>query len=91
VNFISLPPRQSHSKCGWQKWVKSVLMKLKILNLALNELKAFMKKRAIARIGKRLRGVAVRQKLTDEWAERGVQKPSNYAILYHFQESLDKP
>jgi hypothetical protein len=30
---------------------------------------------------KRLRGIAIRQKLTDEWEERGVQKPTDYAIL----------
>jgi DNA-damage-inducible protein D len=58
-------------------------MKLKTLNLALNELKVFMKKKGYSKdwIGKRLRGVAVRQKLTDEWTERGVQKPIDYAIL----------
>lgn len=32
-------------------------------------------------IEKRLRGMAVRQKLTDEWAERGVEKSIDYAIL----------
>jgi hypothetical protein len=32
-------------------------------------------------IEKRLRSTAIRQKLTDEWAERGVQKPIDYAIL----------
>lgn len=30
---------------------------------------------------KRLRGIAIRQKLTDEWEERGIQKPTDYAIL----------
>jgi len=32
-------------------------------------------------IDKRLRGIAIRQNLTDEWRERGVDKPSDYAIL----------
>lgn len=32
-------------------------------------------------VDKRLRGIAVRQTLTDEWAERGVTKPTDYAIL----------
>ncbi len=32
-------------------------------------------------IEKRLRSTAVRHKLTDEWAERGVEKPLGYAIL----------
>ncbi len=32
-------------------------------------------------IDKRLRGIAIRQNLTDEWRERGVKRPNNYAIL----------
>jgi prophage antirepressor-like protein len=32
-------------------------------------------------IDKRLRGIAVRQTLTDEWKERGITKQSDYAIL----------
>ncbi|OGB84542.1 phage antirepressor protein [candidate division TM6 bacterium RIFCSPHIGHO2_12_FULL_32_22] len=32
-------------------------------------------------IGKRLRGIAVRQKLTDEWSERGAKNSIDYAIL----------
>lgn len=32
-------------------------------------------------IDKRLRGIAIRQNLTDEWKERGVTQPSDYAIL----------
>ena len=32
-------------------------------------------------IDKRLRGIAVRQKLTDEWADRGAQDELDYAIL----------
>lgn len=32
-------------------------------------------------IDKRMRGINVRHSLTDEWAERGVQKPIEYAIL----------
>lgn len=32
-------------------------------------------------IEKRLRGMAIRQQLTDEWAERGAQKSIDYAIL----------
>ena len=32
-------------------------------------------------IDKRLRGIAVRQNLTDEWKERGITSQSNYAIL----------
>ncbi len=32
-------------------------------------------------IDKRLRGIAIRQNLTDEWKERGIKKHSDYAIL----------
>ena len=32
-------------------------------------------------IDKRMRGISVRQSLTDEWAERGVKRPVDYAIL----------
>jgi len=32
-------------------------------------------------IDKRLRGIAIRQNLTDEWKERGIQREKDYAIL----------
>jgi len=32
-------------------------------------------------IDKRLRGIAIRQNLTDEWQERGIKEQKNYAIL----------
>jgi len=32
-------------------------------------------------IDKRLRGIAIRQNLTDEWKERGIQEQSDFAIL----------
>jgi len=32
-------------------------------------------------IDKRIRGIAIRQNLTDEWKERGVNNPNDYAIL----------
>ncbi|MFA4890842.1 MAG: Bro-N domain-containing protein [Candidatus Gracilibacteria bacterium] len=32
-------------------------------------------------IDKRIRGIAIRQNLTDEWKERGIKIPSDYAIL----------
>lgn len=32
-------------------------------------------------IDKRLRGIAIRQNLTDEWKERGIKSQQNYAIL----------
>lgn len=32
-------------------------------------------------IDKRLRGIAIRQNLTDEWQERGITNQKDYAIL----------
>ena len=32
-------------------------------------------------IDKRMRGISVRQSLNDEWADRGVKKSIDYAIL----------
>jgi len=32
-------------------------------------------------IDKRIRGIAIRQNLTDEWKERGIKNPNDYAIL----------
>ena len=32
-------------------------------------------------IDKQLRGMAIRQNLTDEWKERGIERAKNYAIL----------
>ena len=32
-------------------------------------------------IDKRLRGIAIRQELTDEWRERNITKQNDYAIL----------
>ena len=32
-------------------------------------------------IDKRLRGIAIRQSLTDEWIERGIQEQRDFAIL----------
>jgi len=32
-------------------------------------------------VDKRVRGIAIRQNLTDEWKERGISSPSDYAIL----------
>ena len=32
-------------------------------------------------IDKRLRGIAIRQNLTDEWRERGIEHPRDYSIL----------
>ena len=57
--------------------------KLKIQNLHKNEWKSFIKKKGYSKdwIDKRLRGIAIRQNLTDEWKERGITKEKDFAIL----------
>ena len=35
-------------------------------------------------INKRLRGIAIRQNLTDEWQERGITKEQDFSILTHY-------
>lgn len=51
--------------------------------LAQERMKAIYEKKGYSKswIDKRLRGIAVRQSLTDEWQDRGAQKNIEYAIL----------
>lgn len=51
--------------------------------LAMDRAKGIYEKKGYdkAWIDKRMRGIAVRHSLTDEWAERGATKPVEYAIL----------
>ena len=51
--------------------------------LGIERVKSLYEKKGYSKewIDKRLRGMDVRQKLTDEWAERGAQKSTDYAIL----------
>ena len=51
--------------------------------LAMNRAKEFYKKKGYSRewIDKRLRGINVRQTLTDEWDDRGIKNSMEYAIL----------
>ena len=51
--------------------------------LAQDRMKALYEQKGYSKswIAKRLRGIAIRQDLTDEWRERGIDHPSDYAIL----------
>ncbi|MFA5306890.1 MAG: Bro-N domain-containing protein, partial [Candidatus Babeliales bacterium] len=51
--------------------------------LAMNRAKNIYEKKGYEKgwIDKRMRGISVRQSLTDEWAVRGIQKQLDYAIL----------
>lgn len=52
--------------------------------LAMDRMKTIYEKKGYPKdwIDKRTRGIAVRQGLTDEWRQRGVQKNIEYAIRY---------
>ncbi len=51
--------------------------------LGIDRVKSIYEKKGYPKgwVDKRLRGIAARQKLTDEWTERGAQKPIDYALL----------
>jgi len=51
--------------------------------LAQNRVKEYYKLKGYPKdwIDKRIRGIAIRQELTDEWKERGVHKEKDFAIL----------
>lgn len=51
--------------------------------IAMERMQALYEKKGYSKqwIDKRMRGIAVRQDLTDEWRARGVEKNSDYAIL----------
>jgi len=51
--------------------------------LAMDRAKGLYEKKGYDKtwIDKRMRGISVRHSLTDEWAERGVRNPKDYAIL----------
>jgi DNA-damage-inducible protein D len=51
--------------------------------LGIERVKSLYEKKGYTKdwVDKRLRGIAVRQKLTDEWTDRGAQKSIDYAIL----------
>jgi len=42
-------------------------------------------------IDKRLRGIAIRQNLTDEWKERGIEDQKDFAILTAWISKKEKP
>lgn len=51
--------------------------------LGIQRVKGIYEKKGYSKdwIGKRMRGIAVRHQLTDEWTDRGAQNPLDYAIL----------
>ena len=80
----SIPSKKAEPFKQWLAQVgKERLDEIENPELAQERMKAIYEKKGYPKdwIEKRLRGIAIRQGLTDEWRERGLEKPSDYAIL----------
>ena len=71
----------------FKQWLAQVgyerILEIENPELAQERMKELYEKKGYPKdwIDKRLRGMAIRQNLTDEWKERGITKESDYAIL----------
>ena len=71
----------------FKQWLAQVgyerILEIENPELAQERMKDLYEKKGYPKdwIDKRLRGMAIRQNLTDEWKERGITKESDYAIL----------
>ena len=71
----------------FKQWLAQVgyerILEIENPELAQERMKELYEKKGYPKdwIDKRLRGIAIRQNLTDEWKERGITKESDYAIL----------
>lgn len=71
----------------FKQWLAQVgyerLQEIENPELAQERMKELYEKKGYPKdwIDKRLRGMAIRQNLTDEWKERGIKKEKDYAIL----------
>ncbi len=80
----SIPSKKAEPFKQWLAQVgKERLDEIENPELAQERMKAIYEQKGYPKdwIDKRLRGVAIRQNLTDEWQERGIKKHSDYAIL----------
>lgn len=80
----SIPsPKAEPFKIWLAKIGKERIDEIENPELGIDRVKSLYEKKGYDKgwIDKRMRGINVRQSLTDEWAERGVQKPIEYAIL----------
>ena len=80
----SVPSKKAEPFKRWLAQVgKERLDEIENPELAQERMKAIYEKKGYPKgwIEKRLRGIAIRQGLTDEWKERGLERPSDYAIL----------
>ena len=71
----------------FKRWLAKVgyerVQEIENPELAQERMKALYEQKGYSKawIDKRLRGIAIRQDLTDEWKERGIEHPKDYAIL----------
>ena len=71
----------------FKRWLAKVgydrVQEIENPELAQERMKALYEQKGYPKgwIDKRLRGIAIRQNLTDEWKERGIESQTNYAIL----------
>lgn len=80
----SIPSKKAEPLKRWLAQVgKERIEEIENPELAQERMKAIYEKKGYSKnwIDKRLRGIAVRQDLTDEWQERGAKKNLEYAIL----------
>ena len=80
----SIPSKKAEPFKQWLAQVgKERLDEIENPELAQERMKELYEKKGYPKdwIDKRLRGIAIRQNLTDEWKERGIQSQKDYAIL----------
>lgn len=80
----SIPsPKAEPFKLWLAKIAKERIDEIENPELGMDRVKSIYEKKGYDKgwIDKRMRGVAVRHSLTDEWADRGVKNPIDYAIL----------
>jgi len=71
----------------FKRWLAKVgyerVQEIENPELAQERMKQFYEQKGYPKdwIDKRIRGIAIRQNLTDEWKERGIESERNYAIL----------
>jgi DNA-damage-inducible protein D len=80
----SIPsPKAEPFKLWLAKIGKERIDEIENPELGMDRVKSLYEKKGYDKnwIDKRMRGISVHQSLTDEWAERGIKKSINYAIL----------
>jgi DNA-damage-inducible protein D len=80
----SIPSKKAEPFKMWLAQVgKERIDEIENPELAQERMKALYEQKGYPKgwVDKRLRGIAIRQNLTDEWKDRGIEHPKDYAIL----------